>query len=154
MLHRLIPNNPIWNMIFDVLLAGSIVFVAAFFSYTVFSSKQDVERPRIINRIWIEPTVISPGGSFKVHINDTMSQICPGETHWSIVRTADNVEVARTIQPTQPTHLGDNDIVVTRSVPTTAVPGNYYYVVTVYDFCGPNRTTYTAVTPHIPFVIR
>ena len=161
MLRILTPGHPVWRTFIDTGLAMLVVAVSAFFSYTAFTNragvaenKAEIIRPRVINKVWIEPSTISSGGSFKVHINATINEVCPGETHWSIIRTSDNVEVARTVELTHPVKLGINDLTITRRVPDTAVPGSYYYVVTVYEFCGPERTTYTAVTPHVPFTIR
>jgi hypothetical protein len=113
-----------------------------------------VVRPRTIHKVWIEPTVLTPGGKFVVHIDLTMGQLCPGETHWSLVRVSDGVEVSKVIQPTVPTKLGTNHIENTRVLPNTVPPGEYYYAATIYDFCGPDRTTFMSATEHIPLTIK
>lgn len=112
-----------------------------------------VLRPRIIHKVWIEPTAMSPGGKFVVHIDATMNQLCPGETHWSIVRASDGVEVVNVTQPTVPTKLGENRLTNERTLPLTVLPGEYYYVASVHEFCGPDRTTYIVTTEHIPLTV-
>ena len=113
-----------------------------------------VARPRIIRKVWIEPTIMTPGGTFTVNIDATINQICPGETHWSIVRTSDGVEISKVIQKTVPVKLGENHIANARSLPPDIARGEYYYTATIYEFCGPDRTTYTATTEHIPLTVK
>jgi hypothetical protein len=148
------PDHPVIRVIFDIALAGLVIAASAFVSYTLFSNKADVTRPRLLASIFIEPTVLLPGRSFNVHVTTNINLICPGEVHWSLIRTKDNEEVSKTVVPTQKEHLGENKFVVPRIVPPTIPAGEYYYVATIYDFCGPDRTTYTSVTKHIPITVR
>jgi hypothetical protein len=113
-----------------------------------------VVRPRVIHKVWIEPTALVPGQKFTVHIEATINQICPGEAHWSLVRTSDGAEVAKIVQPTAPTKLGMNNYTNTRIVPLAIPPGEYYYFASVNEFCGPDRTQFIATTEHIPFTVK
>jgi hypothetical protein len=110
-------------------------------------------RARIIHKVWLEPTVMKAGSKFTVNFDVTINQVCPGETHWSLVRISDGMEVAKIIQPTRPTVLGFNHLTNTRMLPVDLPPGEYYYTATIYEFCGPERTTYMAATEHIPFTV-
>ena len=114
----------------------------------------EAARPRIIHKVWIEPTTMVPGQKFAVHIDVTMNQLCPGETHWSIIRASDGVEVLNITQPTVPTKLGVNNLANTRTLPATVLPGEYYYIASVHEFCGPDRTTFIATTEHVPFTVK
>jgi hypothetical protein len=109
---------------------------------------------RVINKVWIEPTTLHPGGQFVVHVNATINQLCPGETHWSLIRKADGVEVLKVIQPTTPTKIGENSFEATRLLPSTVPPGEYFYFASIYDYCGPNRATFLATTQHIPLTVK
>jgi hypothetical protein len=111
-------------------------------------------RPRVIRKVWLEPTIMTPGGKFTVNIDVTINQICPGETHWSIVRTSDGSEVSKIIQKTLPTTLGENHLANTWALSPDIPRGEYYYIATIYEFCGPDRTTYMATTEHIPFTVK
>lgn len=111
-------------------------------------------RPRVIHKVWMEPTTLVPGETFVVHIDATINQICPGEVQWSLVRSSDGAEVAKIIQPTTPVKLGMNHITNKRVLPLTVLPGEYYYIASVHEFCGPDRTTFIASTEHIPFTVK
>ena len=112
-----------------------------------------VLRPRVIHKVWLEPTTMVPGGKFVVHIDATINQICPGETQWSLIRTSDGVEVSKVVQATAPVTLGMNHIAHTRTLPLTVAPGEYYYTASVHEFCGPDRTTFIASSEHVPFTV-
>jgi hypothetical protein len=113
-----------------------------------------IARPRIINKVWLDPIKMVPGEKFTLYIDATVNQICPGESHWSIVRASDGVEVSKVIQKTVTTTLGENHLSDTRALPPDLPVGTYYYSATIYEFCGPERTTYTATTEHIPFTVK
>jgi hypothetical protein len=149
------PTHGVWRTIRDVLFGLLLFTGAAYTSYYVFSSgPASPERPRVVKDLWLEPTTVLSGRSFKAHLKVRINQLCPAEVHWSIVRVSDNEEVSKTVQPAITTKLGDNEFINTRMVPSTVPPGEYYYASTIYDFCGPDRTTFLAVTKHIPISVR
>ena len=113
-----------------------------------------VERPRIIHKTWIEPSVIKAGDKFTLHSDVTINQICPGESHWSVVHVSDGIEVATIIHPTKLVVLGFNRLSNVHIMPSDILPGDYYYTAMIYEFCGPDRTTFVATTEHIPFTVK
>ena len=121
---------------------------------SMFSMSALPERPRVIQDIWIEPTTILPGRSFKVHLKVHINESCPAEVHWALVRVSDNVEVLAARIPAVPTKLGDNELTNARTVAPSVAPGEYYYTSTIYDFCGPERITFIASTKHVPISVR
>ena len=154
MLRNFTPGHPVLQWVINLGLAIGVVSAVAFFSYTIFTNKSNELHPRIIVSVSLEPTVLLPGRSFDVHIETVINAICPGEVHWALIRKADNVEIFSSLTSTQPSHLGKNNEIIPRLIPPAIEPGEYFYVATVYDYCGPNRTTYVAVTKRIPFTVR
>lgn len=130
--------------VLNIVSGGALLCAATWFSYNLFSAKDAEVPPRIVNTITVEPTILLAGKPFSVRINVTLNKLCPYEVRWSLVRTADNVEVVRIIEPIKqpPANLGTQDLpTVARFVPSSVEPGVYKYVAEVADICSQGHTT-------------
>lgn len=154
MLRIIAPDHPVVRAVVNIALALAFVGVIAFFSYTILTNKSNETRPRIIVEVSLEPTVLLPGRSFNVHIETIINEVCPGEVLWALIRQSDNTEVFSSLTSTRPSKLGKNIEIIPRLIPPSIAPGKYFYVATIYDYCGPQRAAYVAVTKRIPFTVR
>jgi hypothetical protein len=150
-------NSGTWaTLTLNVFSGAALLCAAAWFSFTLFSSRDAGLPPRVINSLVLEPTILLAGKPFTTHINVTLNRLCPYEVHWSLVRQTDNVEVAKIIEPVQqpPAQIGTQDISPSqRWVPVSVTPGEYKYISEVYDIC-PGGHTYTSVRTSIPITVR
>lgn len=119
--------------------SGVVLFFAAtWFSYTWFHVKTLAEpSARMMHTVEIVPTELAPGDAFEVHVDQTMTMLCPFEIHWSFVRQSDFVEAVSVVEPVRParTTPGRINIVNTHYIPADFAPGEYSYLTRVLDLC-------------------
>lgn len=151
-----IAASPALSFTLNITSGAALLMMAAWFSYSLFSSREVDMPPRIINSISVEPSIVLAGKPFQAKANVTLNRLCPHEIHWSLVRKTDGVEVVKVIEPVRPPQLalGTQDLpLVTRYVPNTVAPGEYNFVSEVYDQC-PDGHTYTSVRYPVPLTVR
>lgn len=149
-------NSGTWQTLALNLVSGTALLVAAaWFSFTLFYSRDADLPPRVVNSISIEPTTLLVGKPFTARINVTLNRLCPYEVRWSLVRVDDNVEAIKIVLPIRqpPAALGTQDLIVERFVPASVEPGEYKYVSDVSDLC-PDGHTYISVRKNVNLTIR
>lgn len=149
-------NTGTWGTLcLNVVCGIALLGASAWFVNNLLSTRDADTPPRIVGAITIEPSILLPGKQFTAHIGVTLNRLCPYEVHWSLVRRSDNVEVAKIIEPVKqpPANLGLQELIVTRYIPLSVLPGDYQYISEVFDLC-PNGQTYTSVRRHADITIR
>jgi hypothetical protein len=151
-----IANSPLASFVLNVASGGALLVMAAWFSYIMFSSREIDMPPRIVNTIAVEPTILLAGKPFKTTVNVTLNKLCPYEVHWSLVRTDNNLEVVKLVEPVKqpPPVIGTQDLPpIIRYIPNSVEPGEYKFISEVYDQC-PDGHTYTSVRHNVSLTVR
>src|ERR1035437_4120594 len=136
------------NVVFVVAVLGAVTWA----SYSLFNPEHEETAPRVVSGLWIEPTTIRPGGTFRVHVTGLLTRLCPREVHWAISRKPDNLEIVKIIDPPQPpqTVLGAYTAITPHTIPFLA-PGEYRYSAVVYDTCPDH--TYVSVRKGVDLTV-
>lgn len=141
----------------NVVSGACLIAASAWFVNNMLASRDAELPPRVVNSITLEPSILSAGKPFVAHIFVTLNKLCPYEVHWSLVKSSDNVEIVRIIEPVKQAPssvLGPQELPpMTRYVPSSVPPGEYKYVSEVLDLC-PDGHTYTSIRKNADLIVR
>lgn len=146
-----------WTLCLNFVSGAALLCAAAWFSYNMFSSRNEEIPTRTVNSVVIEPTIMLAGKPFTVRVNVTLSKLCPYEVHWSLARKSDGVEVVKIIEPIRPpsAQAGTQDLPpFTRYIPQTVEPGEYRYIAETVDRCPGGQGSTTSVRHDQTIIIR